>query len=157
MGSTRWQATRLLEYPEAIHEGRSSSLTSLLDPICDMVVDIAEARNQGLTLERPEREYAFCSAGCQTNFAKSPAAYTAKVEAWLVAESRSEHVTAHAHADQGVVVDAGMREWYEACRCCMHDAYPKVVEQLDAERAATAQPPSQAGICETAEAQPPSP
>jgi hypothetical protein len=34
----------------------------------------------------------------------------------------------------------------------MHDAYPKVVEQLDAERAASAQPASGAGICETAEA-----
>ena len=65
-------------------------------------------------------------------------------------------VEAHAHADELPAMDAGMREWYKACRCCMHDAYPAVVEQLDAERAATAQAPSEAGICETAEAQQPS-
>src|SRR5690348_8064769 len=37
---------------------------TLLDPVCDMIVNIAEQREQGLTIERPEREYAFCSAGC---------------------------------------------------------------------------------------------
>lgn len=93
--------------------------TKMLDPVCDMIVDLAEARDQGLTLELPDREYAFCGQGCQTKFAKSP-------------------------------------ETYKACRCCMHDAYPAVVEQLDAERAAVAQAPSDAGICETAEAHQPS-
>jgi hypothetical protein len=28
-----------------------------------------------------------------------------------------------------------MREWYKSCRCCMSEAYPKLVEQLDAEKA----------------------
>jgi hypothetical protein len=28
-----------------------------------------------------------------------------------------------------------MREWYKSCRCCLSDAYPKVVEALDAEKA----------------------
>lgn len=130
--------------------------TKMLDPVCDMIVDLAEARDQGLTLELPDREYAFCGQGCQTKFAKSPETYRAKVDAWLVAESRDEHLEAHAHADELPAIDAGMREWYKACRCCMHDAYPAVVEQLDAERAATAQAPSDAGICETAEAQQPS-
>ena len=32
----------------------------MLDPVCDMIVDLAEARDQGLTLELPDREYAFC-------------------------------------------------------------------------------------------------
>ena len=27
-----------------------------------------------------------------------------------------------------------MREWYKSCRCCLSDAYPKVVEALDAEK-----------------------
>lgn len=57
--------------------------TTLLDPICDMVVDIADAREAGLTLERPEREYAFCSANCLATFAKTPQRFIPKVEAWL--------------------------------------------------------------------------
>ncbi len=36
------------------------------------------------------------------------------------------------------MVDAGMREWYKACRCCMSEAYPKVLERLDAEKASAA-------------------
>jgi len=130
--------------------------TKMLDPVCDMIVDLAEARDQGLTLELSDREYAFCGQGCQTKFAKTPETFKAKVDAWLAAGSRDEHLEGHAHADEVPAIDAGMREWYKACRCCMHDAYPAVVEQLDAERAATAQAPSEAGICETAEAQQPS-
>ena len=129
-------------------------MSKLLDPICDMVVDIAEAREQGLTLEMPDREYAFCSAGCLAKFAKASISYKSKVEAWLAAGSQAEHPTLRAHADDLPVIDAGMREWYKACRCCMHDAHPRVVEQLDAERAAIAEAPSEAGICETAEAEP---
>jgi YHS domain-containing protein len=67
----------------------------MLDPVFDMIVDLAEARDQGLTLELPDREYAFCGHGCQTKFAKSPGTYKAKVDAWLAAESRDEHVEAH--------------------------------------------------------------
>ena len=130
-------------------------MTKLLDPICDMVVDVDEARDQGLSLELPDREYAFCSPGCLTKFAKTPDAYKAKVSAWVAADARGEHAPAHGHSDEIPMIDTGMREWYKACRCCMHDAYPKVVEQLDAEQAAAAQPLSEAGICETAEAQPP--
>ena len=55
----------------------------MLDPVCDMVVDLAEQREQGLTIERPEREYAFCSAGCLERFAKDPKRYIGKVERWL--------------------------------------------------------------------------
>jgi len=58
----------------------------ILDPICDMIVDIAGARDAGLTIERPEREYGFCSHGCLITFAKSPRSYIPKVEAWLAAE-----------------------------------------------------------------------
>jgi len=44
----------------------------MLDPVCDMIVDLSEQREQGLTIERPEREYAFCSAGCLEKFARDP-------------------------------------------------------------------------------------
>ena len=128
----------------------------ILDPICDMVVDIAEARDEGLTVEYGGREYAFCSAGCKTKFAKDPAAYVPKIEAWVAA-------AAHAHAagddphratitGELPSIDAGMRAWYSSCRCCLSDAYPQVVEVLDKERATAQQAPAEAGICETAEA-----
>ena len=55
----------------------------ILDPVCDMIVDLAEQREQGLTIERPEREYAFFGAGCLEVFAKDPKRYIAKVERWL--------------------------------------------------------------------------
>ena len=127
----------------------------ILDPICDMVVSVSEAREQGLNLERPEREYAFCSPGCLTKFAKAPASYIPKVEAWLAAQGGDGHAHGHTPSQELVAIDQGMREWYKACRCCLSDAYPKVVEALDAERSAMAQQPSSAGICETAEADTP--
>lgn len=109
--------------------------TKMLDPVCDMVVDLAEARDNGLTLEMADREYAFCAAGCLTKFAKSPQQYIAKVDAWLAAGAADAK---HEHRDELPMIDHGMREWYKACRCCMSEAYPKVVEKLDAEKAETA-------------------
>ena len=125
----------------------------ILDPICDMIVDLADAREHGLTLEYPDREYGFCSAGCQAKFAKNPSAYKAKVEAWL--DTPKSPTVAHAHAANGAmpVIDAGMRAWYSSCRCCLSDAHPNVVEILDKERADRQAAPADAGICETAEAQ----
>jgi YHS domain-containing protein len=61
--------------------------TTLLDPICDMIVDIAEARDQGLTMELGDREYAFCGQGCLVKFAKAPQTYTPKVDAWLAKQA----------------------------------------------------------------------
>jgi YHS domain-containing protein len=55
----------------------------ILDPVCDMIVNVAEQREHGLTLERPEREYAFCGAGCLEKFSKDPKRYIPKVERWL--------------------------------------------------------------------------
>jgi hypothetical protein len=52
------------------------------------------------------------------------------------------------------VIDNGMREWYASCRCCLSDAHPKVVELLDAEKAAAHQDPAGTGICEAAESDP---
>lgn len=60
---------------------------TLLDPVCDMIVDVAEARDEGLTMELGAREYAFCAQGCLLKFAKSPQAYIPKVDAWLAAQA----------------------------------------------------------------------
>jgi len=128
----------------------------ILDPICDMVVDLVEARDEGLTVEYAEREYAFCSAGCKTKFAKDPAAYVPKIEAWVAAAAHAHAAGDDPHratmAGELPSIDAGMRAWYSSCRCCLSDAYPQVVEVLDKERATAQQAPAEAGICETAEA-----
>jgi len=50
-----------------------------------MIVSIADARENGLTLEMDDREYAFCSPGCMQTFAKSPQRFRAKVDAWVAA------------------------------------------------------------------------
>jgi YHS domain. len=135
----------------------SGDLTSgrIIDPVCDMIVDLAEARDAGLTLEYSDREYGFCAAGCQTKFAKDSKRYIPKVEAWL-ASAAAEGGEAHAHAasDALPAIDAGMRAWYKSCRCCLSDAYPKVVEALDGERAAANETPASTGICEAAEPEP---
>jgi YHS domain-containing protein len=60
-----------------------SDTATILDPVCDMIVEVASARDQGLTIERPEREYAFCSHACLVKFARSPTSYISKVESWL--------------------------------------------------------------------------
>ena len=110
----------------------------IIDPVCDMIVGIDEARDAGLTLEYGDREYAFCSPGCQSKFAKDPKAFIPKVDAWLARHEDDAHQAApgHAHAKgDAPAIDAGIRAWYESCRCCLSDAYPKVVEVLDAEKA----------------------
>ena len=129
----------------------------ILDPICDMVVDLAEARDEGLVVEDAAREYGFCSAGCKTKFAADPAAYVPKIEAWVAAAGAHAHPggdDVHPSTATGELpnIDAGMRAWYSSCRCCLSDAYPQVVEVLDKERATAQQAPAEAGICDTAEA-----
>jgi YHS domain-containing protein len=110
--------------------------TKILDPICDMIVEVADARDQGLTMELAEREYAFCSHACLVKFAKSPQTYLPKVEAWLAdAHGEQGHHASRSHGDELPMIDQGIREWYKSCRCCLSEAYPKVVEQLDAEKA----------------------
>lgn len=41
-----------------------------------------------------------------------------------------------AHEHQHPEIDDGLREWYEACPCCMSQALPDVKQALDEERAA---------------------
>ncbi len=57
----------------------------ILDPVCDMIVAIDDAREAGRTLEMDDREYAFCSPGCLQTFAKAPHRFRSKVDAWLAA------------------------------------------------------------------------
>ena len=68
-------------------DASGSTGPKLLDPVCDMIVAVDDARENGLTLEMPEREYAFCSQGCLTTFAKAPHRFRAKVDAWVAAET----------------------------------------------------------------------
>ncbi len=59
----------------------------ILDPVCGMIVSIADSRENGLTLEMPDREYAFCSPGCMTHFAKAPDRLKSKDDAWVAAHT----------------------------------------------------------------------
>ena len=111
-----------------------------------MTVNVARAEEAGLTLELDGRTYAFCRSGCRRAFEEEPATYVAKAEAAAAVEG----VTARPGL---IVIDEGMRRWYESCSCCLSDAYPEIKAALDAERAAQAAPPVDAGICEVAEAQ----
>ncbi|HUQ78150.1 MAG TPA: YHS domain-containing protein [Patescibacteria group bacterium] len=116
----------------------------VLDPVCGMTVDVAKAEAAGLILEYEGRTYAFCRDGCRRAFEEEPATYAAKAEqAHAISVPKSAGLP---------VIDEGMRLWYESCSCCLSDAFPDVKAALDAERAAAAETPVGAGICEVAEA-----
>jgi YHS domain-containing protein len=117
----------------------------VLDPVCGMTVDVAKAEAEGLTIEHEGRTYAFCRSGCLRAFQEEPATYAAKAD--------QAPATTVPQAQGLPVIDEGMRLWYESCSCCLSDAFPDVKAALDAERAASAQAPVDAGICEVAEAQ----
>jgi YHS domain-containing protein len=124
----------------------------LIDPVCGMTVDVATAEEAGLLLEHEGRTWAFCRAGCRRAFVEEPDVYIAKAEA----VEATPAVTVGVAAPTGpLVIDEGMRRWYESCSCCLSEAYPEVKAALDAERAAAAAPPVDPGICEVAEAQEP--
>lgn len=113
----------------------------VLDPVCDMTVNVAEAAARGLTLELEGRTYAFCAKRCLKDFVADPAKWIAKADSIRPAA-----------APLGApIIDEGLRRWYASCRCCMHDAYPEVVAALDAERTRSQQAVSGPGICEVAE------
>ena len=123
---------------------RGSRPERVLDPVCGMSVNVPKAEADGLTTEHHGRTYAFCRAGCLQAFRESPDLYAA-----IAQESQPISVP---QADPPVI-DDGMRRWYESCSCCLSDAYPDIKAALDAERAASAEMPVAAGICEIAEAQ----
>ncbi len=117
----------------------------VLDPVCGMTVDVAKAEEAGLTLEHEGKTFAFCRPGCMRAFQEEPAIYAAKAE--------RAHAITVPQSSGLPVIDEGMRRWYESCSCCLSDAYPDIKAALDAERAARAEAPVDAGICEVAEAQ----
>jgi YHS domain-containing protein len=110
-----------------------------------MTVDVARAEADGLTTEYDGRTYAFCREGCLRAFREEPGTYAAKAD--------QATAIATPQADGPLVIDEGMRRWYESCSCCLSDAYPDIKAALDAERAAKEMPVVGAGICEVAEAQ----
>jgi YHS domain-containing protein len=60
----------------------------ILDPVCGMIVNVADAREHGLSIEMDDREYAFCGPGCMKTFAKTPQQYRAKVDTWMSSQKR---------------------------------------------------------------------
>jgi YHS domain-containing protein len=126
--------------------------SKVIDPVCGMTVDVAIAETNGLTTEAEGRVYAFCGSGCRRAFLEGPDAYV----------GNDAHIAAVAVAETGsmagqralLVIDEGMRRWYESCSCCLSEAYPEVKAQLDLERATAARAPVDPGICEVAEAHP---
>ena len=125
--------------------------TQVIDPICGMTVNVADAEAAGLLIEYEGRTYGFCRDGCRRAFIEDPAREAAEAAAAeLVADATP--VLARASGEL-LVIDEGMRRWYESCSCCLSDAYPDIKAQLDAERAAAATDPVGAGICEVAEAE----
>jgi YHS domain-containing protein len=118
----------------------------VIDPVCGMAVDVAVAEAEGLTTEHEGRTYAFCSAGCLRAFHEDPAAYA------TTAETAGTLTMVATGAATPLVIDDGMRRWYESCSCCLSDAYPEIKVALDAERAANAAEAVGPGICEVADA-----
>lgn len=129
----------------------------LRDPVCGMAVDPARAREMGLLVELDGRTYAFCRDGCRRVFLAEPAAYAEAAAgpggaAGAAAAGTATPDAIPAASATPVVIDEGMRRWYEACSCCLGDTYPEVKAALDEERRATQVPPVGPGICEVAEA-----
>ena len=116
----------------------------VLDPVCGMTVNVADAEAAGLTTEYEGKTFAFCRSGCQRAFAEEPATYASQAE-------QAHAITVPPHGALPVI-DEGMRRWYESCSCCLSDAYPDIKAALDAERAAANATAVDAGICEVAEA-----
>lgn len=123
---------------------------TLIDPICGMTVNVDKAEAAGLLLEYEGRTYGFCRDGCRRAFVEDPAraaAEAAASELLAVATPAAPRASGEL-----LVIDEGMRRWYESCSCCLSDAYPDIKAQLDVERATAAADPVGAGICEIAEA-----
>jgi YHS domain-containing protein len=100
----------------------------VLDPVCGMTVDVDRAEAEGLTADHDGRRFAFCRSGCMRAFLEDPATYASAATTPAVID-----------AERGLpVIDEGMRRWYDACSCCLSEAYPDIKTALDAERAAGA-------------------
>ena len=125
----------------------------LIDPVCGMTVDVNRAEAAGLLLDHEGRTFAFCGPGCRRAFVESPAEFAGEDHHDAGVAAHAAGPATHGHAELPVI-DEGMRRWYESCSCCLSEAFPDIKAQLDAERAAAALAPVEAGICEVAEATP---
>lgn len=76
-----------------------TTMAQILDPLCDMIVDIDQQKQKGLTSEHLGKTYAFCSGGCKKAFDKEPGKFTAKVSAWEDSggPGMHEHTDHHGH------------------------------------------------------------
>lgn len=72
-------------------------MAKILDPVCDMIVDVETQRGKGLTSDLLGKTYAFCGMGCKKAFDKDPGQFTAKVSAWEASGSPGEHEHGHGH------------------------------------------------------------
>jgi len=71
------------------------TMAKILDPVCDMVVDVDAQRAKGLTSEHAGKTYAFCGPGCKRGFDKDPSKYTAKVATWESSGGSGGHAGHH--------------------------------------------------------------
>src|SRR3990172_9045693 len=71
----------LCSAPRQGDTGMQDTPTSVIDPVCGMIVDVAAAEAARLTHEHLGRTYAFCRAGCLRAFREEPHAYVARAEA----------------------------------------------------------------------------
>ena len=63
-----------------------ATMAKILDPVCDMIVDVDEQRGKGLTSDLDGKTYAFCGPGCKKTFDKDPGRFAAKVDQWQSAQ-----------------------------------------------------------------------
>ena len=77
----------------------------------------------GLIAEYEGRTFAFCRDGCLRAFLAEPAGFAAKAE--------QAHAISVPASSGPLVIDEGMRRWYESCSCCLSDAYPEIKAALD--------------------------
>ena len=75
-------------------------MAQMLDPVCDMIVDIEAQRTKGLTSDLLGKTYAFCGPGCKRAFDKDPGKYTAKVSAWEASGAPGTHEHGHDRAHE---------------------------------------------------------
>jgi YHS domain-containing protein len=75
------EAVAILDAERDAASGEPAAGT-ILDPVCEMIVDVEEQRGRALTSEHAGKTYAFCSSGCKRSFDQDPTRYASKVATW---------------------------------------------------------------------------
>jgi YHS domain-containing protein len=84
----------ICEVAEAVPSEQKEEVTvmaQILDPVCDMIVEVEQQRQKGLTSDLLGKTYAFCGPGCKRAFDKDPGKFTAKVSAWEASGAPGTH------------------------------------------------------------------